>query len=89
MSSCPCRSRAFLGAGAFAFAIALGEFGATAFVARLDTPTMPLAVVRLLAQPGAANRGQAIAMSVLLMAITATIAVAIERMRVGSWVGRV
>ncbi len=85
----PMSSRAFLGAGAFAFAIALGEFGATAFVARLDTPTMPLAVVRLLAQPGAANRGQALAMSVLLMAITATIAVLIERMRVGSWVGRV
>ena len=85
----PLSSRAFLGAGAFAFAVSLGEFGATAFVARLDTPTMPLAVVRLLSQPGAANRGQAMAMSVLLMAVTALVAVAIDRMRVGSWVGRV
>ena len=85
----PMSSRAFLGAGAFAFAVALGEFGATAFVARLDSPTMPLAVVRLLSQPGAANRGQAMAMSVLLMAVTAAIAVVIERMRIGPWVGRV
>ncbi|HEY6566163.1 MAG TPA: ABC transporter permease subunit, partial [Actinomycetota bacterium] len=85
----PMSSRAFLGAGAFAFAISLGEFGATAFVARLDAPTMPLAVVRLLSQPGAANRGQAMAMSVLLMGVTASVAVAIERMRIGSWVGRV
>lgn len=85
----PMASRAFLGAGAFAFAVSLGEFGATAFVARLDTPTMPLAVVRLLSQPGAANRGQALAMSVVLMAVTALIAVVIERIRIGAWVGRV
>jgi thiamine transport system permease protein len=84
----PVASRAILGAAAFAFAVALGEFGATAFVARLDSPTMPVAIVRLLSQPGAASIGQATAMSVLLMAVTATITVAIDRFRVGTF-GRI
>ena len=78
-------SRAVLGAATFAFAISLGEFGATAFVARLDSPTMPVAIVRLLAQPGAASIGQATAMSVVLMAVTAAITVGIDRFRVGTF----
>ncbi|MGZ8629556.1 MAG: ABC transporter permease [Actinomycetota bacterium] len=84
----PVASRAILGAAAFAFAVALGEFGATAFVARLDSPTMPIAIVRLLSQPGAASIGQATAMSVVLMAVTAGITVAIDRFRVGTF-GRI
>ncbi len=84
----PVASRAILGAAAFAFAVALGEFGASAFVARLDAPTMPIAIVRLLSQPGAASIGQATAMSVVLMAVTASITVAIDRFRVGTF-GRI
>ncbi len=84
----PVASRAILGAAAFAFAVAIGEFGATAFVARLGSPTMPVAIVRLLSQPGAASVGQAIAMSVVLMAVTAAITVAIDRFRVGAF-GRI
>lgn len=57
-------------AAAFAFAISLGEFGATAFLARADSPTMPIAIVRLLGQPGAASIGQAYAMATLLMLVT-------------------
>jgi len=57
-------------AAAFAFAISLGEFGATAFLARADAPTMPVAIVRLLGQPGAASIGQAYAMATLLMLVT-------------------
>jgi thiamine transport system permease protein len=68
--------------------VALGEFGATAFVARLDSPTMPVAIVRLLSQPGAASIGQATAMSVLLMVVTAAITVAVDRFRVGTF-GRI
>ena len=56
-----------------------------AFVARLDSPTMPVAIVRLLSQPGAASVGQATAMSVVLMAVTAAITVAIDRFRVGAF----
>ncbi|MDQ3209837.1 MAG: iron ABC transporter permease [Actinomycetota bacterium] len=81
----PVTSRAIASAAVFAFAVALGEFGASAFVARLDTPTMPIAIVRLLSQPGAASVGQATAMSVVLMAVTAMVTVAIDRLRVGTF----
>ncbi|HET6665438.1 MAG TPA: ABC transporter permease subunit, partial [Acidimicrobiales bacterium] len=40
--------RAVLGAAGFAFAISLGEFGATTVIARADTPTVPVAIDRLL-----------------------------------------
>ena len=39
------------GAG-FAFAVSLGEFGATSFLAREDFPTLPLVIFRLLGRPG-------------------------------------
>jgi len=61
-------------AAVFAFAISLGEFGATAFLARAGRPTMPVAIVRLLGQPGAASLGQAYAMATLLMLVTAALA---------------
>lgn len=81
----PVASRALLAAATFAFVISLGEFGATAFLARADQPTMPVAIARLLGQPGAASFGQAMSMSVLLMAVTAAVALSIERFRVGSF----
>ena len=49
-------------AAMFAFVVALGEFGATAFLARADRPTVPVAIARLLGQPGAASIGQASAL---------------------------
>jgi thiamine transport system permease protein len=79
----PIVGRAALAAAAFAFAVSLGEFGATAFIARPDAPTMPLAIFRLLGQPGAATFGQAMALSVILMLLTATAVSAIDRTRVG------
>lgn len=69
--------------GAFAFAISMGEFGATAFITRPDTPTIPIAIFRLLGQPGGTPFGAAIAMSVVLMMITAGAIVAIESFRTG------
>lgn len=72
---------ALLGAAAFAAAISLGEFGATAFLARADRPTITVAIFRLLSQPGAASVGQAMAMSTILMATVAAIAVAIDAAR--------
>lgn len=70
----PVAAPAIAGAAAFAFAVSLGEFGATAFLARADAPTMPVAIVRLLGQPGAASLGQAYAMATILMVVTAAIA---------------
>jgi thiamine transport system permease protein len=73
---------ALVGAG-FAFAVSLGEFGATLFIARPDTVTIPVAIFRLLGQPGALNFATAMALASLLMVLTATAVLLIERLRGG------
>ena len=77
----PLALRALLVGAAFAFAISLGEFGATSFLARPDAPTVPVAMFRLLGQPGASLRGQAMALGVVLAALTAGTMLVIERLR--------
>ncbi len=77
----PLISRAIIVGATFAFTVSMGEFGASLFVARPDTPTMPIVIFRLLGQPGIANYGQAMAMSVILMAVCAAAFVLIERLR--------
>ncbi|MCA9971847.1 MAG: iron ABC transporter permease, partial [Anaerolineales bacterium] len=79
----PLIRRAVLVGAVFAFTVSLGEFGATVFIARPQTPTLPIAIYRFLGQPGALNVGQAMAMSSLLMGVCAAGFVAIERFRVG------
>jgi thiamine transport system permease protein len=80
----PIVARATLVAAGFAFAISLGEFGATLFIVRPDYPTLPVVVYRLLGQPGPLNFGAAMAASVILMGLTTLAILAIERARVGS-----
>ena len=78
----PIASRAVAVGAAFAFAVSLGEFGATAFLPRRpDTLTAPLALFRLLGTPGDALRGQAMALAVVLMAATALSVLVIEGLR--------
>ena len=48
-------ARSAVVAAGFAFAISLGEFGATVFVARGDHPTVPIAIYRFLGSPGASE----------------------------------
>ena len=67
--------------GMFAFTISIGEFGASLFIARPDTPTMPVVIYRLFSQPGTANYGQAVAMSVILMMVCLVGFLVIERVR--------
>jgi len=81
----PVLSSALVAAAVFAFTISLGEFGATVFVARPQTPTLPLAVYRFLGQPGALNYGQAMAMSSLLMLVTALSFLALEKATPRDW----
>ncbi len=69
-----------VGAG-FAFAVSLGEFGATAFVVRPERPTVPIAIFRLLGRPGEVAFGQAMALSVILLAMTAGAVLLIDRLR--------
>ena len=61
----------------------MGEFGATSFIARPNSGflTMPIAIQRFLGQPGALNFGQAMAMSAILMLVSAAGFLAIERFR--------
>lgn len=73
-----------LAAAGFAFAVSLGEFGATAFLARADTPTLPVVIYRLIGHPGALNYGMALAASCVLAATTALVMLAVERLRVPS-----
>jgi len=79
----PIVGRALLVGGAFAFAVSMGEFGATAMVVRADTPTLPYAIFRYLSQPGSLNYGQAMAMSTVLMLVVSIGLIAIERFRFG------
>ncbi len=77
-----------LAAAGFAFAVSLGEFGATSFLARAERPTLPVVIFRLIGQPGELNYGMALAASVLLATTTALVMLAVERLRVpaiGAW----
>lgn len=81
----PVVSRGLAAAAGFAFAVSLGEFGATVFLARPDRPTLPVAIYRALGRPGAINFGQAMALSVILMLATVAVVLVIDRLRpVGS-----
>jgi thiamine transport system permease protein len=79
----PLVGRAVLVAATFAFTISLGEFGATAILARPERPTVPIVIYRFLSLPGALNFGQAMALSTLLMLVCAAGILAIERFRAG------
>jgi len=65
----------------FGFATSLGEFGATAFLARPDRPTLPVVIFRLIGRPGVENFGMAMAASVVLAVLTAAVMAAAE------WIG--
>jgi thiamine transport system permease protein len=65
----------------FALAVSLGEFGATLLLARPEAPTLPVMIFRFLSLPGALNYGQALAMSALLMLLTAGLFALIERLQ--------
>jgi thiamine transport system permease protein len=76
--------RALVAATGFAFAVSLGEFGATSFLARDDDPTLPVVIFRLIGHPGAENFGMAMAASVVLAAATGVAMLVVDRFRVGS-----
>ncbi|MEU1052587.1 iron ABC transporter permease [Streptomyces sp. NPDC005876] len=77
----PLVRRALAVAAGFAFAVSLGEFGATVFIARPDNPTLPVAVARLLGRPGEMNYGQAMALSTILMIVCAVALLVLEKLR--------
>ncbi|GAB3195357.1 iron ABC transporter permease [Nocardioides hungaricus] len=80
----PVMWKPLLAAAGFAFAVSLGEFGATSFLAREDSPTLPIVIFNLIGRPGAMNYGMALAASVVLAATTALVMLLVERLRVPS-----
>jgi thiamine transport system permease protein len=83
----PIVSRGLAVAAGFAFAISLGEFGATVFLARPDRPTLPVAIFRFLGRPGEVNIAEAYALAVVLLGVTVVSVLLVERLRParGGW----
>jgi thiamine transport system permease protein len=75
--------RPILAATGFAFAVSLGEFGATSFLVRPEFPTLPVVIYQLASRPGPDSFAMALAASVVLGAVTAAVVTAVERLRVG------
>ncbi len=71
--------RPLLAAAGFAFAVSLGEFGATSFLARDEHPTLPVVIYQLIGRPGSENFGMALAASVVLAAATALVVLLVDR----------
>ncbi len=65
-------------AAGLAAAISLGEFGATSFLSRRGTETMPIVIERLLGRTGAVLQAQAYALSTILAAATVLVVVALD-----------
>ena len=77
----PIVSRALLVGAVFAFAVSLGEFGATLLLQRREFATMPVAIFQSLGRAGEANLGRALAMATILLVVTAAGFLLIERLR--------
>jgi thiamine transport system permease protein len=80
----PVVGRPLLAAAGFAFAVSLGEFGATSFLVRPSDPTLPVLIYQLVSRPGDQNFGMALAASVVLGLVTVAVMAAVERLRLGS-----
>jgi thiamine transport system permease protein len=76
--------RPLLAATGFAFAVSLGEFGATSFLARPERPTLPVVIYQLVSRPGEQSFGMALAASVVLSLVTVTVMTLVERLRLRS-----
>nr|WP_246300725.1 ABC transporter permease subunit [Actinopolyspora biskrensis] len=80
----PLAGRAICTAAGFGFVVALGEFGATGFLARPEAPTLPVAISELISRPGELNTQMAYASCALLMLVTAGAVLVIESLRTDS-----
>jgi thiamine transport system permease protein len=74
---------ALITAASFAFAISMGEFGASLVLTRPEFATIPVAIFDRLGRPGAVNYGAALALSLLLMVLTGAIFALLERVGQG------
>jgi thiamine transport system permease protein len=64
---------------AFSVAISLGEFGATSFLTRRESQTLPIIIADLFGKAGAIPRASGMAASLLLVIVTAIIVLSVDR----------
>jgi len=62
-----------LSAGALSFSVSLGEFGATTFLSRSSSTTLPIAINQLLGRPGTSLQASGFALAALLALTTAVV----------------
>ncbi|WP_325704064.1 iron ABC transporter permease [Amycolatopsis sp.] len=79
----PLTIRSVVAAAGFGYVVALGEFGATSFLARPQEPTLPVAIAALIARPGQLNNQMAYAACALLMLVTMAAVIVIDRLGSG------
>jgi thiamine transport system permease protein len=72
--------KAILTAATFAFAISLGEFGATLVLQNPDYATLPIAIFDRLGRPGPSNYGAAMALSFILMMAAFGVMIILEKL---------
>jgi thiamine transport system permease protein len=77
----PLVSRAVVAASGLAFAVSLGEFGATSFLTRRGTETLPVAIDRLLGRTGDLVQAQGYALASLLLGLTVLVVRAVDGLR--------
>jgi thiamine transport system permease protein len=70
--------RPLVASAGLAAAISLGEFGATSFLSRTGSETMPVAIERLLGRTGRLVQAQGYALATLLAAATVAIVLALD-----------
>jgi thiamine transport system permease protein len=62
-----------MSASALSFAVSLGEFGATTFLSRSSSTTLPIAISQLLGRPGTTLQASGFALAALLAIVTAVV----------------
>lgn len=77
----PILTPALIVGATFAFAVSMGEFGATLLLIRPESTTIPVAIFRYLGLPGSENLIRSLIMSSLLMIIVAVGFIVIEKFR--------
>jgi thiamine transport system permease protein len=66
----PLLKPALLRASGLSMAVSLGEFGATSFLSRSGSTTLPIAIAQLLGRPGAATQQAGFALAALMVLVT-------------------
>ena len=69
-----------LASAGLACAVSLGEFGAASFLTRAGSPTVPVQIVRWLSRPGEQSYGVAAVLAVVLVALTLTMVLLVDRL---------